>query len=546
MKHLIGILLLVITTEGWAQTARVPKEKIPDFILGQVKIIEADFVLALQKDCGLDLCNPRGCVYVSHENVSLQGDQVLPGLPSEGRTRVSPEPQYILTAATCEYVYEKDLDKQMVQDLNRRLEYRLSKGVLRVAARGIEIPKSATQHGNDQAAPLSLLQKIESLLLEHFPWILAVALSILVLTVGLWAWRRVGRDTKEDELRFLAYKRELESDSVQNSEQEGAGMPPEDAEARRLQERITKLTRSHDQNPQLLQALLHLWLEEGELSKVASSLLLLAEAKESPLGTETQISLQGLKLSEFMRSFVPVQVEQSEVLRELEQEQALKAHFDHRMTLHVRRLFQDHDVESLMTLGREHGFESMRALLALAPGLKIRELVDALAPAEILSLAQSFWISNRVLTRELERWSAVGAGSQASMLPGPERKGVSQECDASWVVGFLLSNLRVDQRQEVEELPRKPWTRFLFYPELLNKLSESQARDILLSVDGNHLLHWYASLVGNQQRSIWKILPDAYRTQIRASSPARVDMGKVMATVKTFGRETARLVEEGA
>ncbi|MDQ3235034.1 MAG: hypothetical protein M3Q07_24765, partial [Pseudobdellovibrionaceae bacterium] len=206
MQQLIAILLFLSATGSLAQTARVPKEKIPDFILDQVKIIEADFVLALQKDCGLNFCFPRGCVYVSHENVSMQGDQVLPGLPTEGKSRVSTDPQYILTSAACEYVHEDNLDKQTIQDLNRRLESKLSKGVLRVTARGIQIPESAADKmGSSKSMPLTRLQKIENLLLEHFSWLLGCLLVAIMLTISLWAWRRVGHDSKEDELRFLAY-----------------------------------------------------------------------------------------------------------------------------------------------------------------------------------------------------------------------------------------------------------------------------------------------------------------------------------------------------
>ncbi|MDQ3233641.1 MAG: hypothetical protein M3Q07_17625, partial [Pseudobdellovibrionaceae bacterium] len=322
---------------------------------------------------------------------------------------------------------------------------------------------------------------------------------------------------------------------------------PEDAEARALQERITSLQNKHDQNPELLRARLHLWLDEGELSKVATSLLLLTGAEHSPLGPETHLSLHSLQLSEFMRTFAPGSKERQDTLQELEQEQALKTHFDQRTLMHVRRLFQDYDVRDLLASRSESGIEAKRALLALAPGIKIRELVDALNPNETLLLAQSFYTSNRIPSMELQRWFEwAAAGSIPDTSPAkPGMNGASQECDASWILGFLISKLPEHDRRDMMDLPPKPWMRTLFYPELLRHMSESRARDILLSVDATNLLHWYASLDSQQQRLIWGILPEAYRSQIRASGSLRVDMGRVLATIKTYGREAAKVTEEG-
>lgn len=521
MRIILSVLLFLSCAALIAQTASIPKEKVPEILLNQVRLLEADFVVALQKDCGLSNCYPRGCVYVSHEIVSLQGNRSLPGLSQEGDARSSGEPQYILTGLACEYVFERGIDKQEILNLNRRLESKLSKGALRVTLKAIEIP-TANKEAPVQIKDLSIKDKLILKFIEYFSWILGALLVIAILVLSLWAWRRIGRDSKEEELRFMLYKKKLESNV--EVPQVADGHSSEDPEAAALQARLVGLRERHDKNPAILQAILQIWMEEEQFQKVACSLLLLAEAEQSPFPASLKDSLASLRLGSFMQHYNPSPEERRSVLKELEQEQALKVHFDQTHLLRVWQLFSQNDGASL--LARSTDLEARRALFALAPGLKIKELALALPSSDVLPIAQSFWLSPRVKSQAIAEWIGVKKSSDAVS---------TQEAKASWILGFLFSRLNHKERAELLAKNSGPWTEQIFYPEGLAEMSGEKAQDLLLSVDALALNHWYASLTRDQQSLILGLLPDSYRAELQRIPSHKIDVAKVMATVHTYG-----------
>ena len=530
MWIVLALLVNLLSFTLEAQTAGVPKEKIPDLLLNQVRLLEADFVIALQKDCGGNGCFPRGCVYASHQMITMPGNRSLPGLSSGADDRDQSEPQYILTGVTCEYTFESSLDQAGIKNLSRRLEAKLSKGALRVSLKALEIPAAANQPLPIQPLELSLMDKIASQLLQHFSWILGVILANILLILGLWAWRRIGYDSKEDELRFMLYKQKLEADAVIQA----PILQADDPERTALQIRQTELTNRHDMNPGILQARLQLWLEEGAFQKVAYSLLILAKAQYSPLGAGSKSSLLSLQFSEFMQHFNPAGEDKRVIFQELEQEVMIKNHFDQSMILKVRQLFHNYDLKTLAL--RSESLEAKRALLALAPGIKKRDLVNAFDTRDLMPLAESFWDSNRVSTAAICHWLNESAeGTQGS----------SQDCQAILILGFICSRLSIEQRLQLNNRPNQVWCDRVFYPEQLPELPIEAAKNLLLSVDALALNHWYEFLSQDQQAIVWNLLPPSYQAQQQGLRPSRVDSSLVLATINTYGQEYVRLRQRG-
>ncbi len=531
MRTILASLIFLLAGPLLAQTAGVPKEKIPDALLNQVRLIEADFVVALQKDCSGNVCYPRGCVYVSHEIVSMQGDRVLPGLDNE--KQVPSEPQYILTGVACEYAHENGLAKEEVSNLNRRLESKLSKGALRINLKAVEIPAAAIKPSLATAAEPTWGQKLLDQFFLHFSWLLGTLLLLVLVTIVIWAWRRLGRDTKEEELRFLLYRQRMEADAARGSLPVAVESPFDESKA--WAERLQRLQLAHDKNPEILRARLQLALDEGQLGRVACSLALLAAAAESPLPSERQGSLVSLQLGEFMQGYVPSATEQRDVLQDLEQQLSLKAHFDASLLVKVRQLFNRYDAVAL--LAQHSDLEARRALLALAPGLKIRELVDALPAMDVQTLAQSFCQSPRVSSRAVELWL------QREGASGLDPR-VTQECDASWILGFLLGRLAPAARAQVTAGTQRAWIAQAFYADCLSQLTRERAQDVLLSVDGQSLVHWYSFLSSDEQTLVLDLLPASYQAQMRQLP--RIDAAVVTLAIKTMGREAARSLRRGA
>ncbi len=542
MKKILATFLswLLLGTLAEGQSAKIPKEKIPQSLIDQVRLLQADFVSTLQRDCPEQACFPRGCVYGSHEVITLQGDSVLPGLPTEGKTRVGSEAQYFLTAVSCEYAYEDLLKEHEVVDLSQRVSTKLSNGVLKVNVRAMKMPKPI-QDDKKLIKPLSSRQKLMQEIFSHFSWIMLFCLLLSALLLGLWSWRRLGVESKEAELRHIMLKRKLEREAEKLDSVPVAERAPTEEELLLL--RLERLRPSLEMHKELIAQKCTQWLESEDFVSLAICLFLVSSTAPIQVRMGPEHMLLSEKFERFSQSFHPTLEQKRHVLDILEKVLATQGQIPCALGHGLQRLFRYFSPEDLSKMIEAQDLESQRCLIAMLPFSLLKDTLDNLSPKTIFSLAQSFWNQNRVSIQGIEGWEMAGLRAFEGgpmKVSGPSSLGPSLPVDASMLLSLMLPHISPQDRQKLSKDGRKPWIRSLFYPDLLRNLAPEKAQNILLSCDGRALAHWFSTLAPEDQALVWEILPPSYQVQMNSSMPETADPHLVLDVMRTCGKQLFR------
>lgn len=374
-------------------------------------------------------------------------------------------------------------------------------------------------------------------LLPHFWWMFGLGLITMAGTVLIWAWRRVGARSIEDEMLLAEIARGGDSPVV-------AGEPgepePDSDEAFVAQQdaawkqRLNAMDRD-DPDPEL-RALVRELLLAGELPLLAKATLRFPDTFPAAFPEGGEVAPAKLELSRYLKTVdvddLPDDVEFFRALNRHALSAAVLTQDDARI---VRSLREEFGASGLANLIESVPARAGALLFALAPTSEQREMVRLFTPNQTIHMADQLLRSNRMDPAETAfLFEVIQAARSGSPAPDVATLGeVSDrgtQFDAVGALSVLLPRIAQTQRSALfgnllqrfgGALPS--WYRGIFLGEMLSALSSEAAIDLLLEVEVEPLAAWLSLQDSGTRTALLGQMPTALRASIGGvsfSSPA--------------------------
>jgi len=553
--RLVPMLLALLTLCGASVAqaqSRVPDRQIPPSVLSELRELENKFDLALAVDCDAERCFSKGCIYIDHSVADRPRAMSLPGLgqdPGPG----SVASQEYLTAARCSYAHEESVETRDVAALSRRLQSKLSKGWTVVSVDGQRLQplppylqeppepepteEPETEAEGVEPDPLTASTAASDLwtsLLPHFYWMIAVVLVSLAGVALIWAWRRVGRESVEEQMLLAELAR---GDGGADGEGTGAPQPDSgatDAEFVAAQDAawMARLEATDADAPDVeLQALIRERLRAGDLPLLAKAVLRFPERFPAAFPAGGEIASAKLELADFLKEVdMDALPSDADFFRSLNR-CALSAAVAHQSDAQiVQSLRQEFGAGGLATLIAGLPPRPGGLLFSLAPGAEQLEMLRLLEPATVASMAEMLLRSNRMdVTETAYLFAVLSAARKGEPLPrAAEASAVTDrgpEFDAVGALSVLLESVNPARRTALFAASLKrfqgqlpSWHRGILVAEMLFELSRESRADLLLGIDAESLAAWLSVVGDDASRRLVSGLPDALRASVSSFS----------------------------
>ncbi|MFZ5479436.1 MAG: hypothetical protein ACOZNI_21910 [Myxococcota bacterium] len=527
----------------------VPSREIPAEVLVELQLLENRFELALAADCDPALCFAKGCTWLDHAVADRPPDRSMPGLADEpGPSAATAQPY--LTRAQCSFAHEPTLDAAHAQALVRRLQTRLSGGWTVVSverealsALPVEEPAEAAPEEVPEATPPAppptppwtdtAGRELWATLLPHFWWMIGAGLATAAATTLIWAWRRVGRATVEEQA-LLA--------ELTQPEAPPAAEPPPAAEAAAgeadrafvaEQEKAWRATleaMDPEHPAPELQALVRERLRAGDLPLLAKAVLRFPDHFPAIFPHDGETATAKLELAELLRtvdaSSLPGDVAFFTALQRHALAARLSSQPDARI---VRSLREDFGAAGLAELVRQQPPRVGALLFALSPPIEQHEMARLLPAARAKELCRQLLRSNRMDPSEtravFEVLRAARGESSATAVPPTEITDRGATFDAAGALAVLLPSLPPLDRASLfdDALDRAQgnlpaWTRAILVPEMLFALHPESRADLLLEIEAEPLAAWLSLVDAETRARLLDGVPDTLRATIQATS----------------------------
>ncbi|MCB9693872.1 MAG: hypothetical protein H6736_18835 [Alphaproteobacteria bacterium] len=573
-------VLLAATLAGsaFAQSPSVPRRQIPPSVLAEVQLLENRFDVALAADCAPERCYPKGCVYVDHATADRPRSSSLPGLGAE----MGPSPedaQQYLTRARCAFTHEKNVNGTAASSLVRRLESKLSRGwlvvtvepeplppVSRALQEAIEPEPEAPVEAPPPDPPADVeeeepdwLRELWVTLLPHFAWMIAVALFTLATTLLIWAYRRVGQASIEEQMLLAQIQNGGAGEDEPEAAVEAAPAEPavsdEDFVAERRAAWTERLDAMDPDAPEAeLQALVRALLRSGDLPLLAKAVLELPKLPAAfPRGGE--IASAKLELAEYLKRVDASELPADAAFYAALDRHALSATLASQSDAEiVRSLREEFGAAGLVDLIGRLPARAGALLFALAPLTEQREMVRLLNPHQVAKLCEQLLRSNRMGEAETAYlFRVLTAVRDGAALPQPPAEDVSDrgpETEAAAALSVLLPRLSEATRGQVfaSALERfngtlPAWYRGILFPGMLAEMGDEARNDLLLGLDVERLAAWVSLLDPGDRAELLQAAPDALRRSIKAASVFS-SPGQQVALAELARRDLARGYQE--
>ena len=529
-------VLLLVSATG-VQAAGPPRRPVPDPVLAELDDLEVRFERALALDCDETRCFSTGCVYVDHRVSDRPKGGSLPGLGDPaGPGSVTPQPW--LTKAQCGFAHEPAIEKEDVGVLTRRLQARVSTGWTSVSVSPKPMDPLPGYFRTDAEAedepvpepepePVVAPTPGEQLwaeLLPHAFWMIGVLLVTFASMLLIWAFRRVGKASIEEEMLLAQMAAE-------------AGAPPTEAEVVGDDEDALtdafveeqhalwaqRLADFDPVSPDLaLHALIRDRLRAGDIPFLAKAVLRFPDHFPAIFPDGGDVAAAKLALAEFLRAD-----DTSELPDDPTFFKALARHAV------AGRVAAQADADTVRRLREEYGAAGLADTIQgltprlggllfawVAPGTQ-HEVVRLFSPRQVAAMSDQLLRSNRMDARETEQLFAVVRGEGAGSSGRVTDQGA--ELDVAGALSLLLGRLARGTRNQLltDALARfhggvPAWFRQLFIADMLHALPSEARADLLLGVDATDLAAWMSSLESTAADDVRAVMPDALRSTLTA------------------------------
>jgi len=574
------ILIAALMPTVLAENPRVPSRQIPPSVLVELQQLENRFELALATDCDAERCFAKGCAYLDHAVADRPRSGSMPGLGQDEGPGAGVSQEY-LTQALCSFAHEKGLETRDVQALVRRLEAKLSSGwtVVSVANEVLQpLPPylrdppepeedPALEAESEPVEPEIAPEQEEwttavagrelwATLLPHFFWMIGIGLVTLAAGLAIWAWRKVGVVSLEEQA-LLAQLSQPEADvaveepdAVAASEVTESDLIFVEQQEALWQERLAALDPANP-DPEL-GALIRGLLRSGDTPLLAKAVLRFPDSFPAAFPNGGDIASAKLELATYLETVnadeLPSDVEFFESLNRHALSAALMSQADARI---VRSLHEDFGAAGLVDMIGRLSPRVGALLFALAPLEEQHEMARLLAPRKVVELASELLRSNRMDAGETEHLFAVLGAAQGD-LPHPamvESAEVSDRgaaFDAAGALSVLLPMLNPGNRAALfaAALHRfqgsaPGWYRGILVPDMLAVLPCEARADLLLEIDVELLAAWMSLADGETQHRLLAGAPNSLRASV-GSFGAFASRGRQLALAARGRRELAQ------
>lgn len=528
----------------------VPSRTIPPSVLVELQQLEHRFELALAADCDAARCFAKGCTYVDHAVADQPRSGSLPGLGQEAGPGATTSQAY-LTQARCSFAHEAALATSDVQALNRRLQAKLSSGWTVVSVDNqllAELPPYLRQPPQVEAEPevepevteppaQALTQEtagheLWSTLLPHFFWMIGVVLVSLAGILLIWAWRRVGRISVEEQALLAELARPQDEQSAAAAE---SAVDRAQAQAAFVDERAAAWAARLDAvevdrpDPEL-HALVRGLLRSGDQALLAKAVLTFPHFLAAfPSGGE--LATAKLELADYLKTVdadaLPSDVDFFESLDRHALSAALASQGDAEV---VRSLREDFGAAGLVALIAQLPTRVGALLFALSPPVEQVEMVRLLSPRQIWELAEQLLRSNRMDEAEAQTlFEVIDQARRGAAVPPTAHVGPVTDhgsaIDAAGALSVLLPALGAARRAALfgaaierfgGSLPA--WYRGIFVADMLFVISDEARVDLLLEIPVEALAAWLSVLDADARGRLLSAMPDSLRASVGAAS----------------------------
>lgn len=552
------IPLLALTGIAVAQPAppadpKLPDRQIPPAVVAGLRILEHQFGLALAQDCAPERCYAKGCVYVAHSVVDQPAVGSLPGLNLEAGPGSASE-QIYLTSAECSFAHEPSVTGRDARALAARLRAKLSRGwttvdvsfesLQTIPARLRESPPPppepapqtaaslapATDAAPPSAAPAApatwdgsvALREFWEGLLPHFAWMIGLFLFTLAVLLIIWATRRLGRESPEEQALLAQMLAEAERPEPEAEPAPEAESPEAVISARYAAWR-ERLADAPADDP-VLRALVADLLRSGDRRLLAKAVMLFPDAFPKAFPHGGAYASAKYALAEFIKAAdaasLPPDNDFFDALDRYALASALTAHPDTEL---IRTLHDEFGATALVDLIGRLPSRYGALLFALAPDAMQHEALGLLNQRQLHDTIGQLLRSNRMDSVETEYLLGVlDALRTGAALPAPPAGPVSDrgaEFDAAGALSLLLPRLDAGPRQALIQATaarhngRLPsWVGGTLHGGMLLQLTPETRADLLLEVEVDALAAWLA------------LQPDAVRGQLLSEAPGALQL----------------------
>lgn len=574
-------MLLLTTVAAFAQSG-VPNRQIPPAVLHELRMLENRFELALALDCAPERCFSKGCTYIEHQTADQPRGMSLPGLGGDPGPGSVP-PQEFLTRARCNFVHEKNVETKDVQALSRRLQAKLSQAWTSVSIGHQALPE-IPQYLLDQPEPepvedtdvpeepepepeiiaepeWSLNVASRELwveLLPHAWWMVLLLLGTLATTALIWAFRRVGAKSVEEQA-LLASLMGAEPDDDGSDEPEAVNEPADTSSVERpvllAQELGSWRKRLSGMDPERpdpeIQALIRELLLAGELPLLAKAVLTFPSTFPAAFPQGGAIASAKLELADYLKGVDAEHLPSDEEFVQALNRHALSASLSIQSDADVvRSLREEFGAAGLVDLIGQLPARAGALLFSLAPSREQTELVRLLTPRQATALAEQLLRSNRMDESETRYlFDVLESVRHDETLPAPPAGEVSDRGpthDATGALSVLLPRLDSETRSALFQAALQrfngslpSWYRGIFYGEMLLALDAETRNDLMLEIDNDHLAAWFRTLDADVQFELKGSMPNALRAAIDGA-PALSEPSRQLAMAQQGRRELAK------
>lgn len=566
MNRMIWILCGLLTAgvasaQDDKDAPTVPDRQIPPSVIAGLRILEHQFGQALAQDCAPERCFAKGCVYVSHTVVDQPAVGSLPGLGLE-KGPGSGGSQIYLTTAECSFAHEKSVRSRVARALATRLRAKLSRGWTRVDVRFEPLqtvpaalresplpppdpppappsaPASQTPSEPVVQAPATLERWDGSVaarefwkgLLPHFAWMIGLFLLTIAALLIIWAARRLGRQSPEEEALMAQMLAEGEGERAGDAQAPEAA-PPETEEAvisARYAAWRDRLAEAPEDDP-VLRALVADLLRTGQRRQLAKAVMLFPDAFPKAFPQGGAYASAKYELAEFLKSADPASLPPDaaffDALDRYALASAITAHPDTEL---IRTLHDEFGASALADLIGRLPSRYGALLFALAPDAMQIEALDLLSQRQIHDTIGQLLRSNRMDASETEYLLTVlEALRNGANLPAPPSGPVSDRgaaFDAAGALSLLLPRLDAEPRRSLiaatasRHNGRLPsWTAEVVHGEMLLHLPPETRADLLLETPIEQLVAWLGVQPAPARERLITEAPTALQQAIRAT-----------------------------
>lgn len=572
---LIALSLIGLFAASVQAQSTVPNRQIPPSVLTELRLLEQRFEQALSQDCAPERCFPKGCTYGAHRVADRPTSSSLPGLGEEVGPGSVP-PQEYLTLAHCSFAHERSIKTRNAQSLVKRLQSKLSKGwtVVEVSRQllqpipdylreappkpepqeepTVEAPEELEEELPETLAPTEwesqiALRELWNALLPHFSWMIALLLLTLAALVIIWAIRRLGRISPEEQA--------LMTQLLQNPDESGERPPsaseqteaidhqeagaPEDSLTENSSAFVTEQTQLWNQrlesidNPQTdtgLQDLISELLRNREMAILAKAVLQFPQQFPQAFPEGGELAAVKLELADYLKGLKPHDLPTDEEFFEQLNRHSLSASLSSQSDAQIARTLREEFGAAGITqlansLPPRHG----ALLFALTPLEDQYEVARLFSQGELKKTAQQLLLSNRMDKQEITYlFDVLAAVKNAQQLPAaPADLAISDrghQFDATSALSILLPHLEEHDRAGVfqaavnrfnGEFPF--WYNGILYPQMLLKLSNEARANLFLEIEIKSLAGWLSMQTAESQNQLIEGLPNSLQAAINAS-----------------------------